>query len=94
MLILSLAYVKPLEEVDRHIEPHMEWVRSGYDRGWFLASGRKEPRNGGVILAKGDRAEIEDYVAADPFVLAGVALYDIVEVHVTRTADGLEDLKN
>lgn len=94
MLILSLTYVKPLEEVDRHVEPHMDWVREGYARGWFLASGRKEPRSGGVILARGDRSEIEAYVAADPFTLAGVARYDITEVNVTRTADGLEDLKN
>ncbi|MGO8557665.1 hypothetical protein ACC724_38700 [Rhizobium ruizarguesonis] len=31
------------------------------------------PRTGGVILAIGERAAIEAYVAADPFTLHGVA---------------------
>ena len=92
MLILSLTYVAPLEDVDRHIEPHMAWVKEGYERGWFLASGRKQPRTGGVILATGSRSEIEAFVRTDPFALAGVATYDITEVVLSRTASGLEAL--
>ncbi|PDT16714.1 GTP cyclohydrolase [Rhizobium sp. J15] len=93
MFILSLTYVKPNEEADRHMEPHMAWVKEGYAKGWFLASGRKVPRTGGAILAIGDRAEIEAYVAADPFIIHGVAEYDITELAVTTTAEGLEILK-
>lgn len=94
MFILSLTYIRPQDEADRLMEPHMEWVNAGYDRGLFLASGRKIPRTGGVILAKGERAEIEAYVAADPFATEGVAEYAISEVAVTRTAAGLEGLKS
>ena len=86
MFILSLTYTAELLEVDRHIEPHMDWVKNGY------ASGRKNPRTGGVIFARGNRAEIEAIVAADPFTLHGVAKYEITEVAVTRTAPGLEEL--
>ncbi|MBC2772276.1 GTP cyclohydrolase [Rhizobium sp. AQ_MP] len=93
MFILSLTYVKPTEEADRVMAPHMDWVNAGYDSGMFLASGRKNPRTGGVILAKGDRTEIEAYVAADPFTVEGVAVYEVTEVAVTRTAVGLEALK-
>lgn len=93
MFILSLTYVKPTEEADRLMQPHMDWVNEGYDRGMFLASGRKNPRTGGVILARGERAELEAYVAADPFTVEGVALYDVTEVAVTRTAMGLDVLK-
>lgn len=93
MFILSLTYVKPTEEADRFMAPHMDWVNAGYDSGMFLASGRKNPRTGGVILARCARAEIEAYVAADPFTLEGVAFYEITEVAVTRTAAGLEGLK-
>ena len=42
----------------------------------------------------GDRAEIEAYVAADPFTVEGVAVYEVTEVAVTRTAAGLEELKD
>lgn len=93
MFILSLTYVKPTEEADRLMQPHMDWVNEGYDRGMFLASGRKNPRTGGLILAKGERAEVEAYVAADPFTVEGVAVYEVTEVAVTRTAAGLDALK-
>jgi uncharacterized protein YciI len=92
MFILSLTYTADLSEVDRHIEPHMDWVKDGYDRGLFLASGRKNPRTGGVIFARGTRAEIDTIVAADPFTIHGVAEYEVTEVAVTRTAPGLEGL--
>ena len=93
MFILSLTYLKSNEEADAVMEPHMAWVAEGYSRGWFLASGRKVPRTGGVLLAKGDRSELEAYVAADPFTLHGVARYDITEIALTKVVDGLELLK-
>lgn len=94
MFILSLTYVKPQEDADRLMAPHMAWVNAGYDSGIFLASGRKVPRTGGVILARGDRVEIEAYAATDPFATEGVAQYAISEVAVTRTAQGLENLRD
>ncbi|AJD42757.1 GTP cyclohydrolase [Rhizobium sp. SEMIA 4085] len=94
MFILALTYVKPNEEADKHMEPHMAWVKEGYAKGWFLASGRKVPRTGGVILAIGSRAEIETCVAADPFIVHGIARYEITEVAVTTVAAGLDILKN
>ena len=93
MFILSLTYLKSNDEADRHMELQMAWVKEGYAKGWFLASGRKVPRTGGAILAIGDRAAIEAYVAADPFTLHGVAEYDITELAVTTTVAGLEILK-
>jgi len=94
MFILALTYVKPNEEADKHMEPHMAWVREGYAKGWFLASGRKVPRTGGVVLAIGQRAEIDAYVAQDPFTVNGIAEYEITEVAITTTAAGLDILKD
>jgi uncharacterized protein YciI len=94
MLVLSLTYVKPNEEADRYMEPHMAWLKEGYARGWFLASGRKVPRTGGMILAAGERSEIEAYVAADPFTVHGIAEYEITEVALTTVAEGLERLRS
>lgn len=76
------------------MEPHLAWVKQGYDIGMFLASGRKVPRTGGLILARGERADIEAFVAADPFSVHGVADYEITEVALTRTADGLDILRH
>ncbi|OJF94516.1 YciI family protein [Pararhizobium antarcticum] len=93
MFILSLTYKTDLSDADRHMETHMAWVKSGYDKGLFLASGRKNPRTGGVILARGGRPEIETMVAADPFTIHGIADYEITEFIATTTVPGLEDLK-
>ncbi|MEK1893149.1 MAG: YciI family protein [Rhizobium sp.] len=94
MFILALTYVKPNEEADKYMEPHLAWVKQGYAKGWFLGSGRKVPRTGGVILSLGQRAEIEAYVAEDPFTIHGVAAYEITEVAITTTAAGLDILKD
>lgn len=93
MFILSLTYIAPLEDADRHMEAHMAWVKAGYDQGFFLASGRKVPRTGGVVLARGERAALEAICAADPFTVHGIAAYDITEVAFTTTTPGFENLK-
>lgn len=92
MFILSLTYVAPTEDADRHMEAHMAWVRAGYDSGLFLASGRKIPRTGGVILSKGEHKAIEELCAADPFTIHGIAEYEITEVAFTTVAPGCETL--
>lgn len=94
MLIVSLTYIKPTDEADRLMQPHIDWLNEGYASGMFIGSGRKNPRTGGVILAKGERATVEAFVAKDPFAVEGVAAYDITEVAITRTAEGLEVLKS
>ncbi|MCB1446017.1 MAG: GTP cyclohydrolase [Rhizobiaceae bacterium] len=93
MLILSLTYIAPLEDADRHMEAHMTWIRTGYDDGIFLASGRKIPRTGGVILARGERSAVEAMCATDPFVIHGIAEYEITEAAFTTVAPGYENLK-
>lgn len=93
MFILSLTYLKSNDEADKHMEPHMAWVKEGYAKGWFLASGRKVPRTGGIIFARGERAELEAYVAADPFTIHSVAAYEVTEIALTTVTQGFEALK-
>lgn len=91
MFVLELTYTAPLDAVDAVLEAHVAWLDEQYDKGVFLASGRKNPRDGGVILAVAeDRARIEAIAASDPFVGAGVCAYRITEFTATKTAPGLE----
>jgi uncharacterized protein YciI len=94
MLILDLTYKVALEQADAQMTPHLAWVKQGYEQGWFLGSGRKTPRTGGVIFARGDRAAIEAYCATDPFVIHGIADYAITDVTVTTVAAGFDALKD
>lgn len=93
MFIISLTYKKPLDDADKHMAAHMDWLKAAYADGTFLASGRKVPRTGGVILAKGERAAIEALCARDPFVIHDIADIEIVEVNFTTAAEGFEGLK-
>lgn len=93
MFILDLSYIAPVEAADAHMDAHVAWLQQGYDSGMFLASGRKNPRTGGIILARGERAAVEAFCAADPFTQHRIAEYRIMEAAVSRTAAGLEALK-
>ncbi|MFI8100423.1 YciI family protein [Streptomyces sp. NPDC086023] len=90
MFVMELTYTAPLEAVEREMDAHLAWLDTHYAKGVFLASGRKVPRDGGVILATGvSRAEAEAIAAGDPFVLAGVCAYRITEFVATKTAPSL-----
>lgn len=94
MFIISLTYIKPLEEVDALLEEHVTYLKEQYALKNFLASGRKVPRTGGVILARGaSRGEIETIITLDPFYRHGIAEYGITEFTPTMTSDELIFLK-
>ncbi|MDQ0792718.1 YciI family protein [Streptomyces sp. B1I3] len=90
MFILELTYTAPVERVDALLPDHVAWLDTQYEAGVFIASGRKEPRDGGVILAAGDdRARIEAVAAGDPFAVHGVCSYRITEFYATKTSQAL-----
>jgi uncharacterized protein YciI len=94
MFVLELTYTAPVERVDELLDAHVAWLDARYEDGVFIASGRKNPRDGGVILAVGDdRARIEKIAAADPFTVGGVCEYRITEFIATKTAPELAPYK-
>ncbi len=80
MFILSLNYVKSLNEVDKLIEAHTAYLNKYYSLGKFILSGRKEPRTGGVILVDcSSLEELYTIIDEDPFSTAGVAAYEVTQ---------------
>jgi uncharacterized protein YciI len=93
VFIILLTYTRPLDEVDALMRDHMGWVRKNYAAGRFVVSGRRVPRTGGVILARGDdREKIEALAASDPFVTGGVATCEVIQFRASQTAQGLDGL--
>ena len=89
LFVVLLDYLCPMPEVDRHMEAHRAFLDRHYAAGHFLLSGRKEPRTGGVILARANsQAELTQWISEDPFRSAGVARYEIIGWVPTRAADG------
>ncbi|MDD9379964.1 YciI family protein [Streptomyces sp. ZAF1911] len=94
MFVMELTYTAPVEAVEEEMDAHIAWLDGYYAAGIFLASGRKVPRDGGVILAGGvSRAEIEKIVAGDPFAVAGVCSYRITEFLATKTSADLATVR-
>ncbi|HBM3128466.1 TPA: hypothetical protein LVL98_002188 [Klebsiella michiganensis] len=91
--VVVLTYVKPLDQVDAQLAAHVEWLKQGYADGIFLASGRKIPRSGGVILAKGDDMDgLQNWLSQDPFQQSGVAKVEIVPFEASMAAPSLQAL--
>lgn len=93
LFVLDLTYTSGLDLVELHMEAHRAYLKEHYATGTFLASGRKEPRVGGVILAQGERTTIEEIIASDPFAVSGAAAYHVTEFLPTMTAAALEHLQ-
>jgi uncharacterized protein YciI len=90
MFIVALTYTAPLARIDSFLAAHRAFLDEQYARGLFLMSGRKEPRDGGIIIAHAaSRAELESVLRDDPFHQAGVARYEITEFVPTMTAEAL-----
>lgn len=85
MFIVLLTYVKPLPEVDRHMRAHMKFLEEQYAAKTFIASGRRVPRTGGVILARSPSKEALDVLMqGDPFCLNGVATFEVIEFRTSQ----------
>ena len=54
MFVIELTYKADLGAIDAHMAAHMKFLKKYYTSGHFLMSGRKVPRDGGIILAVGE----------------------------------------
>ena len=87
MFVIELTYKADLTEIDAHMAAHVVFLKKYYAAGSFLVSGRKIPREGGIILAVGrTRQEIEAIMAEDPFFKEGLADFRIVEFRASQRA--------
>jgi uncharacterized protein YciI len=91
MFVIELIYKVSLQQIDAHMTAHMRFVKKYYASGHFLVSGRKIPREGGVILALGkSREEIETITREDPFIQQGLAEFRIIEFRASQRAADIQ----
>lgn len=92
MFVIELIYKADLAAIDRAMPAHVKFLKKYYAAGNFLISGRKIPRDGGIIIAAAkSRAQLESIVAEDPFVAQGLADSRIIEFRASQRADDLQD---
>lgn len=71
---------------------HVRFLDRNFEAGHFLASGRRVPRTGGVILARQmEKENLEEILLGDPFQKNDVATYEIVEFTPSKFANGWDE---
>lgn len=85
--VIESTYLADLAQIDAKLAAHRAHLETGFRSGMLLASGPQVPRTGGMILARAkDRAEIDAFFAKDPFALAGISRYRVVEFEPVKQA--------
>jgi uncharacterized protein YciI len=92
MFVIELNYKVDLTVIDAHMAAHVRFLKKYYAAGNFLVSGRKIPRDGGIILAVGkDRKQIEAIVQEDPFYAHGLAEFRVIEFRASQRAPDIQE---
>ncbi|MHC1785194.1 MAG: YciI family protein [Anaerolineaceae bacterium] len=90
--MIEVTYRITIEEIGDRLDLHRAYLQTGYDRGLLLMSGPKNPRIGGLVIARAESLEeITAFFAQDPYVLLGLADYRFVEFNPVKYADILSD---
>src|SRR5438477_13136487 len=91
MFVIELTYKAPLAEIDATMAAHVVFLKKYYAAGNFLISGRKIPRDGGIIVAVGtSRAHIEAIIREDPFYERGLADFRIIQFRASQRAGDID----
>lgn len=93
MFAFHSIYMKPLEEVDKYLDAHRAFLRTLIEQKILVCSGPKIPRTGGFILLNAaGKDEALNIIAMDPYVLNGLARYDLIEFELKSCTEGFRDL--
>lgn len=85
MFLIKITYTQPLDKVEPYVAPHREFLEQGYQKDFFVVSGPQNPRVGGIIISQlKDRKQLEAFFKNDPYLLNGVADYEIIEFNPVK----------
>ena len=91
MILVSLHYTVPIDQIDAYLEPHRALLNDLAARGIIICSGPKKPRTGGVILMNVDSINAAQHIlSADPFMQQNLATYDYTEFTPVKCAPAFQ----
>ena len=98
MFIANLKYKKSIEEVNKVLEAHLEYLDKYFEKGKFICTGKKSfPELGGVILFNSNNLEeAKKILHEDPFYIEEIADYEIIEFQPIKFSQNfsIENLLN
>ena len=85
MFVVELIYKADLTAIDAQMRAHMAFLAEQYAAKTFIASGRRVPRTGGVILARCESKEaLVEIMQRDPFCRNGVATFEVIQFRTSQ----------
>lgn len=93
MFIVLLTFSQNKSKAGECMDGHNQWIKQGFDDGVFLLVGSLQPGLGGSIVAHNtSRAELEERVNSDPFVVEDIVRPEILEIEPKKTDARLQFL--
>jgi uncharacterized protein YciI len=78
--LIDIVFTVPMDQVEKVVPAHREFLQQGYDRQLLLMSGPKSPRTGGIVIGRAETLEaIQAFFHDDPYATAGVAKHHFTE---------------
>jgi uncharacterized protein YciI len=92
MIIVELTHQKPRAEVEKYLSGHIAFLERHYKQGTFMASGPKEPRDGGIILVQADEATARKIMQEDPLCQHNISEYRFIDFRPAMCKAGCENV--
>lgn len=93
MFIIDLHYIVPLDKLDARMTDHVKFLNKYYKQNVFVASGRKVPRTGGIILALAQSKEaVDNIISEDPFFIHKLAEFKVTEFLTSQSHPEIKKL--
>jgi len=68
LYLVTLTYIRPIEEVNAHLDTHRDWLVAHTRSCQLIVAGPLEDRTGGFLLARcASRDELNSMLALDSF---------------------------
>ena len=98
MFIANLKNKKSMEEVNKVLEAHLEYLDKYFEKEKFICTGKKSfPELGGVILFNSNNLEeAKKILYEDPFYIEEIVDYEIIEFQPVKFSQNfsIENLLN
>jgi uncharacterized protein YciI len=71
--------------IDQYLADHRNFLDEGYKNNYFIVSGPRHPRTGGIILSQlKEREQLENILKQDPYAIHHLAEYEIIEFNPVK----------
>ncbi len=92
LFVCKVNYIKQFSEVEKFLPQHREYLKKWYDSNNLLASGPRNPKDGGLIIARfKNKQDAIEFANNDPYCLNNVAEYEIIEFEAVLHAKYLDE---